>query len=437
MGFPFGDITRSILENAPQVIWNPTLGTRFLFYWLMVAFVWSQYKKTARMQEQLYGKARRAAVSQTVVAALEGLAVGLVGSYIMTFFGVSFLADGGGLIWVLATAMVLMLVNSRLMCFSYAGGLVSLSYLIFGWPKLSVPALMGLVAILHLMESLLILLNGSAGATPVYLEQKGRQVGAFYLQRAWPVPVALLILAVVTPMEAATGISMPDWWPLLRTAPEILVHPGAIFFLHALPAGLGYGDLAITCPPKLKTRRTALNLALYSLVLLALCVGATHYQPLVWVTALFAPVAHEAIVRVGNRREMLGHPYFVPPETGVMILDVMPGSLAAGLGLGPGWIITQVNGRPVTGRDELDNELREAGRAGELKLHTRPPFFDRPRRRGLDPGVSTPFAADAVLGIIPVPEPGDDMGLMMTAASPLLTLVRKIGRSLGKRADGK
>jgi len=429
LGFPFYEIAKSVLTGAPQVIFDPGTGLRFVFYWSMVFFVWTQYSKTARMQAQLYGKPRRDPRAMTALAAVEGIAVGLVGSYVMSFFGVSFPPDGGGLIWVLGAAVALMLINARFMCFSYAGGLVSLSYLIFGWPKVSVASLMGLVAVLHLMESLLILLNGSAGATPVYLEQKGRQVGAFYLQRSWPVPVALLILAVLPPAQAAGGISMPGWWPLLRTSPELLANPGAVFFLHALPAALGYGDLAVTCPPRLKTRRTASNLALYSLVLLALSVGATHSAPLVWVAALFGVLGHEAVVRLGSRQEKAGSPFFVPPQTGIMALDVVPRSTAARLGLGPGWVITEVNGRPTNGRDRFEEQLHLAEQTGQLRFCARPPSFG-PRRGASPRRFAVGFGPGEALGIIPVPEPGDDMGLVMSTSSPGLTLARKIGQGL-------
>lgn len=447
MDFPFIDIARSILDTAPRVIWDPAMSIRFVFYWAMVIFVFTQYRKTARMQTQLYGRPRRDPLTLTVVAVVEGLLVGLVGSYLMTFFGVSFLPDGSGLIWVLGVALALMLINARFMCFSYAGGLVSLSYLLFGFPRVSVPALMGLVAILHLMESLLIFLNGSAGATPVYLEHKGRQVGAFYLQRSWPVPVALLILAVLSPLESPGGIAMPDWWPLLRTTPEILAHPGAVFFLHAMPAALGYGDLAVTVPPRTKVRQTARNLAVYSLALLGLSVAATHYRGLVWVTALFAPLAHEAVVRLGNRREMKGRPCFVPPETGFMVLDVIPGSPAAALGLRPGWVITEVNGHSVTGRDQFEQELAGAGPAGEVVLTAFPGVCRRLDRRARADGAGrvgrphreeprrlvTRLDPDGVLGVIPVPEPGDDMGLMLTVASPALNMVRRLSGRKGPK----
>ncbi len=443
-GFPYLEMAWNVLFSAPQVIWSPALGLRFVFYWAMVFFVWTQYAKTAQMQAQLYGKPRRDPRVLTVVAAVEGLAVGLVGSYVMTFFGVSFPPDGGGLIWVLVTALALMLINARLMCFSYAGGLVSLAYLIFGWPQVSVAGLMGLVAVLHLIESLLIALNGSAAATPVYLEQDGRQVGAFYLQRSWPVPVALLLVAVLEPSQVPAGIAMPDWWPLLRVAPAILANPNALFFLHALPAALGYGDLAMTVPPRLKTRRTAANLALYSLVLLGLSVLATRWAAFVWVVALFGPLGHEFVVRLGSSQEKAGKPYFVPPGDGVMILDVVPGSTAAKLGLGPGWVITLVNGQPVLDRDRLEEALARAEETGELRLEARPPSF-RQEGGGWKTGARRFRARHGggdLLGVIPVPEPGDDMGLVMTVSSPALRLVKALRQWLtmpvkGPRGPGR
>lgn len=442
MGFPFAEIARSILATALSVVWSPAVGLRLAFYWVLVAVVWGQYRRTAAMQTHLYGQAKSSPTLLTLIALAEGLAVGFAGSYLSTFFGVSFLPDGSGLLAVLLVSAGLLLVSPRLMCFSYAGGLVSLSYLIFGFPRVSVPDLMGLVAILHLMESLLILTNGWIGATPVYLERKGRPVGAFYLQRGWPVPVALLILAVVSPAEAAQGIAMPEWWPLLRTSPEILAHPGAVFFLHALPAALGYSDLAMTCPPRLKARRTSAYLAVYSVVLLLLCLMAARSRPLVWVTALFAPLGHELVVRLGNLQETRGRPFFVPPEEGVMVLDVIPGSPAAGAGLGPGWVIREVDGCPVTGRDELEAALRRAGQDGRVELLASPPEYRRRTTRRLRPAsgppasrrLRVPFGQGGVLGVIPVPEPGDDMGLVLTTASPLRNLWRRLagGRDRGR-----
>lgn len=429
MPFPFRDIGLSVLETAPQVVYNPALGVRFLFYWTMVAFVSSQYARTLRLQGFLYGREYGDPVRLTAVAMLEGLVVGLAGSYVMTFFGISLLPDGGGMIWVLGTALALMLLNVRFMCFAYAGGLVSLCSLLFGFPQVSIPSLMGLVAVLHLMESLLIFLNGAAGATPVPVERQGRPIGAFQLQRYWPVPICLLILAVISPVEAAQGgIAMPDWWPLFRTTPEILAHPGAVFFLHALPATLGYGDLAVTGPPVLKARRTAGRLALYSLVLLGFSVLATRWEPLIWAAALFAPLGHEAVVRIGNRLESAGTPYFVPPAAGTMVLDALPGTLARELGLGPGWVVTAVNGRPVTGRAQLEESLRAAADEGRLVLDVIPPDFHR-RRRSLRPGprrLEAPFHPGGALGVVTVPEPGDQTYVEVAPVSLGARLLRRL-----------
>jgi len=432
--FPFLDIARSVLETSPQVIFNPGLGLRFAFYWAIVMFVHNQFSRTAGLQRHLYGRPLDKPLLQTGIALLEGLAAGLVGSYMMTFFGVAFLPDGGGIIWVLGVAVVLMLLSPRLMCFAYAGGLVAVSSLLFGFPKVSIPSLMGLVAVLHFMESILIFINGSAGATPVYLERQGRPVGAFYLQRSWPVPMALLILAVVSPTEAAQGgIAMPEWWPLFRVAPEILAHPGAVFFLHALPAGLGYSDLALTSAPRRKSRRTAVDLAVYSLVLLAVSVAASRVPALVWLAALFAPLGHEAVVRIGNLRESAAPPYFVPPGRGVMVLDAVPGSRAAELGLGPGWVIISVNGTDVNGRADFEEALSRAGESGTLALTVRPPGSEGQRE---DETRSCVFQPGARLGVIPVPEPGDRVSLEVKKGGLAAKLLRRLRRGSGRTNKG-
>src|SRR5690606_41661119 len=85
-------------------------------------------------------------------------------------------------------AIALMMVHPRFICSAYAGGILSVTHLLFGWPGLSVPAIMALVAVLHLVESLLILLHGPTGATPVYVRRPdGRVVGGFTMQKFWPI----------------------------------------------------------------------------------------------------------------------------------------------------------------------------------------------------------------------------------------------------------
>src|SRR5690606_1766560 len=152
-------------------------------------------------------------------------------------------------------AIALMMVHPRFICFAYAGGILSVTHLLFGWPGLSVPAIMALVAVLHLVESLLILLHGPTGATPVYVRRPGGGVvGVLPVRKCWPVPfIAPVAFMIGREMLADLTLPMPGWWPLIkRQAPP----PGMtyVYVLFPVVAALGYGDIAITRDPRTKAR---------------------------------------------------------------------------------------------------------------------------------------------------------------------------------------
>src|SRR5690606_32464385 len=98
-------------------------------------------------------------------AVLYGALGGVMATAIFILLGISLNEVGIWPLWILA--LLLMLIHPRFLCFSYGAGILALSHLIFGLPDLDIPALMALVAILHLVEAVLIHLVGAAGATPI------------------------------------------------------------------------------------------------------------------------------------------------------------------------------------------------------------------------------------------------------------------------------
>ena len=98
---------------------------------------------------------------------------GVLASYIMVFVGLT-LSDSG-LIYLWPLAILLMFIDARFLCFAYAGGLLALSSIALGWPEVSIPQLLGLVAILHFAEAVLILVSVHLGAMPsLFGMQKAR-----------------------------------------------------------------------------------------------------------------------------------------------------------------------------------------------------------------------------------------------------------------------
>src|SRR5699024_4737761 len=120
--------------------------------------VYRQYVKVQQYEERMFKLKRINPFMETVTALVYGIFGGFIATILFLAFGISVSDVGVAYLWV--AAMVLMLFNPRFVCFAYAGGIVSLIALIMGYSQLNIAALMALVAILHLVEALLIFVDG-------------------------------------------------------------------------------------------------------------------------------------------------------------------------------------------------------------------------------------------------------------------------------------
>ncbi len=388
-------------------------------YVVVVSLVGAQYAKIQSIEERLYGKAKNRAIVQTAVSVGLGLLGGLLASILLVLVGVS--VENAGLGYLLPVALVLFLFSPRFLCFSYAGALVSLSSLLFGWPKVNVAAMMALVACLHAAESLLIRLSGSSCATPLYFDgEDGGVHGGFSLQRFWPIPLIVLTVVSVPDIAAIPGlIHLPDWWPLISATPTAA--PGVpIFAMVPMVAALGYGDLSLSRTPRGKAKQTSKTLSLFSIILLLFSIAASRFSGFTWVAVLFAPVGHEIVIRLGAKEEIRDEPHYKAVPDGLMVLDVMDNSPASVAGIRSGDVITAVGDIPVRTREDLDSVTR-GGESFTIFLRDYSATF----RRSVDV-----LKGSGPLGIITVPQLGDRPMASAGSAGPLGKLVRSLFRRM-------
>lgn len=376
---PLGDLVKLVLKTwmagltgwltSADLIFFPILLTVVLF------IVLGQYSRQARMEESLFGTSFSQPLRQMMLSLGFGLVGGFVASMLMVSLGIS-LSEETGILFVWPVVLILMLFAPRFMCFAYGGGIVGIAALTLRglaglFPGLAdvplagalmtvdLPALMALVGLLHLTESLLIFISGHLNASPVLIENpQGKMVGGFMLQRFWPLPLAALLALVVPQGLPADGsVPMPQWWPLLQPALE--APPGMEVRLMLLPivAALGYSDLAVSSTPRQKSRLSAKMLLAYSLILLALSIAAGRWRFLQLLPVLFAPLGHEYLIQAGLAREWKGKPLYAQQRRGVRLLAVLPQSVAAEAGLDSGWTVLSVNGIEVNSRKELAHAL--------------------------------------------------------------------------------
>lgn len=210
---PLFELIVSVLRSYPGIFSNMAVD---ILYLVVLGLVASQYARVQSTEEKLYGTAKNKAFYQTASAIGLGLIGGLLASLLLVLVGVS--VTDSGIVYLLPLAVLLYLFSPRFLCYSYAGGLAGLSYLVFGWPKINVPAVMALVACLHAAEAFLIRISGHSCSTPLYVShENGDVVGGFALQRFWPIPLIVLFLIKVPNLSYLQGlIHLPDWWPLIK-----------------------------------------------------------------------------------------------------------------------------------------------------------------------------------------------------------------------------
>ncbi len=407
--FPFYEVLPLIFKSFLQAFFDPAFLLLFLVVFALIAV---QYNRMEKLREDFFGMKTRRTRSDILVATGYGLLGGLAGSCLLVFIG---LTISGELYYLWPVAILLMLINIRFLCFAYAGGILALSSLLLGFPQISVPQILALVAILHMVESFLILASGHLGAVPAYVKgPEGNVVGGFTLQKFWPIPI--VAMAVVVGGSVETGVEMPAWWPLIKPAVEEDLQ-NLIFVLLPLVAGLGYGDIAIARSPVEKSRLSALFLGIYSLTLLVLAVLAGQSRIVAFFAALFSPLGHEAVIYIGKRIELKGKPIYVPAEQGLRVMDVLPGGPAWHSGLRPGDVITAINGmRPMN-----NAEFRYL-----MQNSPAPVAVDYSRAAGM-PGsvVIAQIRPGQTWGVVPVPESNEGRYLELLTTGPLGRLLRK------------
>ncbi|OPL14750.1 MAG: hypothetical protein AVO34_01055 [Firmicutes bacterium ML8_F2] len=414
-------------------------------FWLVLLLVYMQYRRLASREEKLFGRTINPIGRQMITALGFGALGGFAASIILVLLGLSLEQIGLYFLW--PVALLLLLINPRYLCFSYAGGIVSAFVILFRhilvplFPVVTenfiidnllmihIPALLVLIGLLHLVEALLIYVSGHLGSSPVYLKQSdGKVVGAHILQRFWPLPLVALLVAVVPEVEIV-GVSMPDWWPIIQSTLQPGTGESLQYMIIPVAAGLGYADIALSTAPREKTVSSAVWLALYSVILLCLAVGSEYYSFLVLPGVIFAPLGHELLILYGNRQENNRPPLYREGPYGVSVMMVLPASPADDAGLREGDLITKINGQQVTGNPDLLQKIDdsyfmifiEGERKGEsfsvvLKKRsspTRDGFLNGKMERNRQTFNHPLLHRCAALGLIPAPPADSKIFLVM------------------------
>ncbi|MGJ0845103.1 hypothetical protein SAMN02745784_01373 [Tissierella praeacuta DSM 18095] len=291
------------------------------FFIAVLCIIYFQYIKIGKIEKEILGY-KKSALLKLIISTIFGIFGGIITTVIFIYLGVVVIPKD--FMYVLIVAIFLSLINPRYMCFSYGGGIVSLISLIIGYPKIQISQVMSVVAVLHIVESILIFFDGGRNRVPVFFETKSQVVGGFNMNRFWPIPFVIFI-------------------------GDGLIHP------ITLMAILSYGDYSIVSYPRKKVIKTSIILFLYSIILLYISKTIDN----LFIPPLFALLGHEYIILRNKTIENNRSPIFTTSfDKGVKVLEVIPNTIAYKIGMETGDILLKINGVEVNNNKDLEDIMK-------------------------------------------------------------------------------
>lgn len=332
------------------------------------------------MQKMIVGDKAMSAFELTISQVVLGVLAGALSSLILSYLGVMF-NDPQIIITLFMISILLMFIGTKYVCFSYSGGIISLisvtiqfceKYLNMNlsqldFLKVDVLMLVSLVAVLHIVEGILVMIDGSKGSIPVFTNRDNKIIGGFVFKRYWAIPIAVLFLMHNTNSVRGINISAPNWWPLIRAGSYNLIST-AIIGMSAFYGMLGYNSITFTKTKKEKVLVSGLSISTYGLIMLLIAQAARVNLLAALLVGILMPVAHEIMLRLQSYFEIKGEPKYVSSDDGLMVLEVAPASPAFEMGIKTGDVIVSLNDKKISNEEDMLEAMRDVSNFLWLKV---------------------------------------------------------------------
>ena len=365
------------LRSLSYVITEPSLMIILL---LLGIVFYTKNRKIVAMQRMIVGERVNSPLELTLSQIVLGIFAGIFASIILTYLGVIFDANS----WIeflFIISIVLAFIKPRYICFSYSGALLGIISIIFSFLNLKtsdgmnmfsldIAALMTFVGVIHIAEGLLVMFDGDRGSVPVFSNKAGRIIGGYALRRYWVLPVAIFMAYAATTLGTGgtESIATPDWWPILKYNDVLDIVKNSILTLMPLLGMVGYSSVTFTRSKKRKALSSGIFIFVYGILLSVVAQVAKFGLAGEIITVIFAPLAHEGMLIIQRKIEEKREPRFVSDEDGVVILDVVPYSIAYDLGLREGDKISSVNGQLINTEADIYTIAKESFNSLEFEV---------------------------------------------------------------------
>lgn len=358
------------LRNVAGAIIAPPLV--FLLITLII-MLYLKNKKIVTMQKMILGGSVNSSIELTLSQLVLGIVGGCIGSLILTSLGVVF-SENSGIEYLFIISILLMFMKPRLICFSYSGAILGAISILIKLASQFLPRLSNgiifnidiiyliiFIGVFHIIEGILVMIDGDRGAVPVFTNKDGKILGGYALKRYWALPVAIMIAITMNDSSLnymTESIQNPDWWPLIKSSSGFKLIASSVISILPFYAILGYSSITFTRSKREKAISSGCYILIYGIIL-TIVAQITRFG--VWgeiLVLIFTPFAHEFMLNLQVKSEEKRKPKFVSDEEGLMILEISTDSQVRKFGVDVGSKLLSINNKNINSEAESYSILK-------------------------------------------------------------------------------
>ncbi|MCQ2968981.1 MAG: PDZ domain-containing protein [Clostridium sp.] len=366
------------LRTIAKAIIEPTYLLVLIVFGLIF---YLKNKKTSIIQQMTIGEVIDTPLELTLSQLVIGILAGTIGSVILAILGISF-GNNSGIEFIFITSILLLMIRPKLACFAYSGALLGAVSIILNillnsvgmksYINVNILSLSSFIAVLHMIEGIIVMVDGSRGSIPIFSNRDNKIIGGFSFNRYWAMPIAVMIM--ISGESSGTGIiSIPtySWWPIIKDSNLITMLATASLMFTSFYGIIGYSSVTFTKRKKEKVLGAGIGILLYGLSLLIvsqLCSIGLIGEIL---TLVYMPLAHELLIKLERMKEERGEYLYVSGDDGISILEVAPNSIAFEAGIRRGDKILAINNEPVNSEVDILKAVKEATTILPIKIKSK------------------------------------------------------------------
>ncbi|MDR3593334.1 signal protein PDZ [Clostridium sp.] len=331
-------------------------------------------KKLVAMQKIILGGSVNSSIELTLSQLVLGIIGGCIGSLILTSLGVMF-NDNSGIWYLFIISILLTFIKPRLICFSYSGAILGFISIMLKSASIFVPGLSDifdlninifylviLIGVFHIIEGIVVMIDGDRGAVPVFTNKDGKILGGYALKRYWILPIAIMIAVTMdnsTLNYVTESIQNPNWWPLIKSPSGFALLASSVISISPFYTILGYSAVTFTRNKREKALSSGIHIAIYGAILIGVSQIAKVGILGEMLVLAFMPFAHEFMLKLQLKNEERRTPKFVSDEEGLVILEISTDSKIKEFGIGIESKVLSINDKGVNSETEIYSILRE------------------------------------------------------------------------------